>query len=212
MAESMMFSTQVPTYYRPARDANEHCRDIADFLRINPDAWTQGVSARGGNGYPMSSMNPFARRFCTLGLLERFITSDLTRYCALGLLSKALTSIKGNFMPIHHYNDGDGRRVEDIIALFDTAAKLPSSLPLDPDDYSKLADAYYAKNSAVKALAPMWATGSKWYLKFNAHANSLLNAVDPIEAQAVADANAALAAKLVPWETIKRQIGESVVA
>lgn len=202
MADTLSMSTKT-SWHLPARTAQDYCREIAEFLRVNPTAWTQGVTARGGDGCPMSSSSPFARSFCALGLLERFMGhSDVIRFTGLSLLSKALARLTGDFIPIHHYNDEDGRRVEDIVAVFEMAATIPCSEPIEPDVYQCMADAYYAKvRRAAKLKKLNWAKSV---------ANPYL--VDPDEAISVEDANAEVAAKLVPWAVIERQIKASLAA
>lgn len=202
MTDSISMKAYVPNVYYPSRTANDYCRDIAEFLSTNPDAWTQGVSARGGDGYPLSAQSPFARKFCALGLLEKFMDSDHTRQIAMQLLTQTLTRRTGGFVPIHRYNDDSSRRVEDIVSLFAEAAALPTGMPLDPDHYMAMADTYYAALKPGKIAPP-----AKWYAMMGGLTNAIVKVFEAEEAK-----QAELTAKLVPWETIERQIRSSVAA
>jgi hypothetical protein len=178
------------TYYHPARTAQDYCREMASFLKINPDAWTQGVMARGGDDYPCSPRHPFARKFCLLGLLEKFVDSGYTRAVVLGLLVRALAERSKGFTPIHHFNDATKRRLPDIISVLERASQLEGGEPIDHEAYVCKANAYLHKTM-------------NWHLI----GDQVMN-----DGQAIEDESTQLAMKLVPWAVIEAQIRGSVSA
>lgn len=109
-----------------ARGAADYCRDIANFLRATPDAWCQGsmaLDAQGRSAHTVDS--PWARRWCALGLIERFVDDPAMRRQVVMRAMRVISPLNGQAIDVHQYNDQDGTRVEDIIAMFECAALMP---------------------------------------------------------------------------------------
>jgi hypothetical protein len=127
----------------PASSPQYHLHDIAEFLRRTPDAWTTKKEARTGDGSCVDPLSPWARAWCTLGLLERFIPRIQTRQVALGMLMRVIPRTYGVPTPVHAFNDAEGRTVSDVIAALELASKIPAGEPMTQDEYGEISRQYH---------------------------------------------------------------------
>lgn len=125
-----MFGDEVMGF---TKTPQQYCAEIADFLSTHRDAWTQGSMARDASGEACDTDDPAARRWCALGLIDKFARwPHLTRRCAT-LLSRVVTPIYAKRdLPRSPaaYNDAPGRTVDDVITMFRCASYMPE-LPED---------------------------------------------------------------------------------
>lgn len=133
--------------------ARDVCGRIADFLSANPNAWTQYMLAREVDGNPTTSLDPAARSWCALGLLEKFAAGrrELIPEC-LKLLSRAIAPPGTPFVPIHRYNDANSRSVGDMVRVFRCASLMPS---ISTMDFCEPQDLYYTITGDIAAGAAL---------------------------------------------------------
>jgi len=108
----------------------EYCAEIADFLGANRDAWTQGAAARDGYGQACDSDDSDARRWCAIGLVEKFVRWPHMQNRCVRLLSRVVTPLGHSGRSPAAFNDMHGRKVDEVISMFRAASYLPT-LPED---------------------------------------------------------------------------------
>lgn len=108
----------------------EYCAEIADFLSANRDAWTQGAAARDAYGHACDSEMVIARRWCAIGLIEKFVQWPHIANRCVHLLKRAITPLNWRARSPAAYNDTSGRTVDDVIRMFRCASFMPT-LPED---------------------------------------------------------------------------------
>jgi hypothetical protein len=122
----MAITDGIPFFSMPPKGAADYCQEIGSFLRRTPDAWCQGYNARAGDGRPLSDVHsPWARQFCAVGLVLRFISDQATAHEVMERLSRAVTPPNSKPVHPHIYNDQPHTTVNDIIAMFECAALMP---------------------------------------------------------------------------------------
>jgi hypothetical protein len=209
--------------YFSDRGPSEVCKDIANFLKMSPDAWCKNVVARTGDGAPMGNPNsPWARAWCAIGLIAHFVGRHNT-----GLFQKVADRCSRVITPpasppirLEMYNDQDATTREDIIAMFECAALLPRCFDEVKDAEEKRAAPKFeemtAKFNEVFSAPVMFGFGcSKIELppaepKIEVPSTSLLTET---ELTKVMDEIKEQEKKLVPWAKIMAQIkGEPMAA
>lgn len=129
-------------YVGPVSSPAGHLREIAAFLKATPDAWTQNKEGRDGNGRSTDPLSPWARSWCLLGLMERFIRDSFTRQVALGMVMRVMPTLKGTPVPVHAFNDSTGRKLGDVIVALERASAIAPVAPMGQDEYCFLSRAY----------------------------------------------------------------------
>lgn len=170
-------------WYVPPRSAQDYCREMWFFLNNSPDAWCQGVAAKTGSGCQCPPTSPHARAWCLLGLIERFVSGhDAMRERIANLLMRAISPAE--WMPVHVFNDENGRTVAQVIALLDTASKLPGDGVTTHQEYKAKTAAYQAAQLSWQHLGPLNDASIK---SFEAEMKASME-------------------KLIPWPSIMKQI------
>jgi hypothetical protein len=86
----------------------------------NPDAWTQGASARGIEGIPVNPHNPRACRWCTLGALGKAADDNDEWTAATRTVREAMMREEKWFLSIGTFNDNHTHA--EVLALLRKAA------------------------------------------------------------------------------------------
>lgn len=177
------------------QEASSYCGEIASFLRVNPGAWTQGALARGGDNRNVGFASPWARAWCMLGLLAHFIEDRDIRDEVRRRLTTVIQA-HGSVPCVECFNDSFGRKVEEVIQMFEEAQKLGTpmlsadavTLVEQPRPYEEEAMFYgFAPQVLIEEAKPI--ALPKWE-----------SFIEPIPAE--------LINKLVPWEKIMDQIAK----
>lgn len=209
------FAEEVPV----VKSVSEHCRELADFLRINPSAWCKGTGARSGDDSPVSPMSPWARQWCTLGLIERFVTDNVMRNRIVKQLMRVITPLHGNAPSVAAYNDQPNATVHDIIAMFECAALLPPDFNelmkrgggggTDAPEEQPVPEAYVIGfdtsaliESKVEQLTASLIKMPDWKQLTHPLPEQL-----KVHEHLLLAANEDMAKKLMPWSKIMNQIG-----
>lgn len=128
------------------------CREMANFLRKDPQAWTQGAWARDMRGNEIDPRSDKARAFCLGGLMARFTNPDsATRERVVALMHRALPPA---WCSVPSFNDDSTTHVEDIIRVLEEAAsdaerRMEGAVPISLDWCLPSLD---AKSSSVISL------------------------------------------------------------
>jgi hypothetical protein len=102
----------------------QYCGQIADFLVANPGAWLQGALAADAMGYRgIDPDHPEARKWCSVGLLDKFIADVEMNRRASNLVRKVIAPIES----IVFFNDMQGRTINDVIQMFRCASYMLES-------------------------------------------------------------------------------------
>jgi hypothetical protein len=104
--------------YTIAMTPQQHCGQIADFLVANPGAWIRGSLARNEYGYALDPGHPQASQWCSMGLLDKFVT-DLTMHKRC---EKLLHRVIAPMESIVFFNDMKDRTINDVIQAFRCAS------------------------------------------------------------------------------------------
>lgn len=93
----------------------ELAKKMAQFYTQNPQAWTQGVTARDQIGEPVGIFNSTATQWCMVGLAMKLDEAHLARDDLYGIFEQ-----NGDALYLSDFNDAPGRKVEEIIALLES--------------------------------------------------------------------------------------------
>jgi hypothetical protein len=217
-------SEMVPMFHAfnmPARDPGAVCKDIASFLKTNPDAWCKNVIARAGDGAPLGNPDtPWARSWCAIGLIAHFVgraNTDLIDKI-VERCSRVITPPRSEPVRLEMYNDQDATTREDIIAMFECAALLPRCFDEVKDPEVKQPEVKFSEMFSAPVMfgfGTAAATGLKIIetppeSKIEVPTTSMLTEA---ELTKVMDEIKEQEKKLVPWAKIMAQIkGESMAA
>ncbi len=104
-------------------------RAIADMFR-SPGTWTQGRYARDAEGNTCGIDNPKASCWCATGALMKVFTSEVedeayfaAYFAAKNSIRTTLADVYTEARGIESWNDQLDRKVEDVVELFEEAAK-----------------------------------------------------------------------------------------
>lgn len=93
----------------------ELAKRMAQFYKDNPQAWTQGVTARDSLGECVRIHDETATQWCMVGLAMKLDVQHLARDELYDLFEK-----REDILFLSDFNDAPGRKVGEIIALLES--------------------------------------------------------------------------------------------
>ena len=154
MADTMTMFTDTTRWYLPARSPQDYCREMRYFLQQSPDAWCQNVTARTGSGAPCPPTSLHARQWCMLGLIEHFVREEGMHEAVVDLILRAISP--DGWIPVHVFNDANGRTVGEVIALLEKAEQLREGCAVSKEEYKKRTVAHAKKMEEATFHPPQW--------------------------------------------------------